>query len=167
MATNSSEQYLHRLFRISIVLKGLDGVLEIAGGAFFLFIPRDAINRILLFLTTHELAEDPHDWLAGLLRHAMATLSVSTKHFASIYLLGHGLIKVLLVIGLWRGDLRAYPAALTVLGAFVIYQVARLSHTRSVALLAIIILDLAIVLMIWREYRAEHKRRRERSADRT
>ncbi len=153
----SSQQRLHRLFKISIILKGLDGVFEIMGGVLFLVIRPETLNRVVYFFTAHELSEDPHDWIAGIVRHGTAALSPGTQRFASIYLLGHGIIKVLLVAGLWRGKLWAYPTALTVLGAFIIYQVYRLSHTHSVALFAFTVFDLIVVFFIWREYRAQRR----------
>lgn len=49
-------------------------------------------------LTAHELAQDPHDFIARHLLHSASQLSRSTTLFGAIYLLSHGLAKVVLVI---------------------------------------------------------------------
>jgi uncharacterized membrane protein len=53
-----------RVFEVGILLKGLDGLLEIDGGIRLLFIKPELVNHLAATLTHHELAEDPHDFLA-------------------------------------------------------------------------------------------------------
>jgi uncharacterized membrane protein len=52
---------LDKTFKIGLVLKGLDGILEVAGGILLLFLSPHAIEHIVRTLTAHELSEDPHD----------------------------------------------------------------------------------------------------------
>ncbi len=59
MATSGA---LERTFRIAVALKGLDGVLEVAGGLALLFVSPSSINHIVRALTAHELAQDPKLW---------------------------------------------------------------------------------------------------------
>ena len=94
---------LHRLFALGVWLKGVDGVLELAGGLALLTLRQAALSRLAIALTQHELAEDPRDLLANAIRHAAAQVSASTQLFGAIYLLAHGLVKLLLVVGLLRG----------------------------------------------------------------
>ena len=157
MPSRTPRQKLHRLFEIGIIIKGVDGVLEILGGVLFLFVSPRTLNSIVIFLTAHELSEDPHDLVARWLRHAVENLSSDTKLFASVYLLIHGLIKVFLVAGLLRGKLWAYPTALGVLGTFILYQLYRFTHTHSLALLAFTVFDIVIVFLVWREYRVQRR----------
>lgn len=51
-------RYLHRLFWASILVKGLDGVLETIGGILVLLASRADLINIVIFLTAPELAED-------------------------------------------------------------------------------------------------------------
>ena len=142
------------MFRIGIFVKGLDGALELIGGVLFLWVNPRTLYSWVVFLAAHEVMEDRHGVLARLLRHAAATLSADTHLFVSLYLTVHGVVKVILVAGLWRGVRWAYPTALGVLGVLSAYQLVRLSRTHSLALLAFTLLDLAIIGLIWREYRA-------------
>jgi uncharacterized membrane protein len=55
---------LDQAFEVGIILKGLDGVLEVAGGLLLLVVSPATIARVVTSLTQHELSEDPHDFLA-------------------------------------------------------------------------------------------------------
>jgi uncharacterized membrane protein len=157
MPGRTAKKTLHRLFEVGIIIKGVDGVLEIIGGVLFLFVSPRALNSVVILLTAHELSEDRHDWIATWLRHAVENLSSDTKLFAGVYLLVHGLIKVFLVGGLLREKLWAYPTALGMLGAFILYQLYRLTHTHSLALLAFTVFDIVIVFLVWREYQTRRR----------
>ena len=144
---------LHRIFAVGMWLKGLDGVLEIAGGLLLLLISPAALSRLVIISTQHELVEDPHDRIATALRQAATQFSGNTQLFGSIYLLVHGLIKVGVVAGVLRGYRWAYPAALGFLGLFILYQLYRLSYRYSPGLLLLTLFDIVMVVLTWREYR--------------
>src|SRR2546430_2188050 len=150
-----SRQYVHRLFAASVLIKGVDGVLETIGGILFMFVSPKALNTVVAFLTAHELSEDPDDWFATTLRHVVHNLSSDTKLFVSAYLVAHGFIKCFLVAGLLRKKLWAYPAALWFLGIFILYQLYRFSHTHSLGLLALSAFDVFVASLVWLEYRSQ------------
>lgn len=153
MITSRRTNILHHVFTLGIWVKGVDGVLEVIGGALLLVTSTAALNRLVLALTQHELIEDPHDWIATGLRHMASQLSIGTQLFDSFYLLAHGVLKLLIVIGLWRGYRWSYPLAIGALSLFVVYQLYRLSYLFSAGLLALTLFDIAIVGLTWREYR--------------
>src|SRR6516225_10067788 len=66
---------LDKTFKIGLVLKGLDGILEVVGGILLLFLSPHAIEHIARTLTAHELSEDPHDLIARYLVHSTSHLS--------------------------------------------------------------------------------------------
>lgn len=143
----------HRAFEVGILLKGLDGLLELLGGCALLLTNQHAIRRAVAWLTRTELLEDPHDFVANHLIVLARHLSIGTQHFASAYLIAHGTIKLGLVIGLLRGVRGAYPVALMVLTAFIGYQCYRLAHGSSAALLLFTAIDIVVVLLIARGWR--------------
>ena len=147
------QNLIHILFRIGIFFKGLDGILEIIGGVFLVFVTRREIIRFILTVFHHELTEDPDDFMVNYLITLAGHLSVSTKTFASFYLVGHGLIKAGLVLALWRNRLWAYPLAGVVLAIFVIYQAIRLFSTHSLILLLLTIIDIVIIMFLRPEYK--------------
>ncbi len=142
------------LFRVSVLLKGLDAALEIAGGIALWMVSPGWIIRLAGLVTQDEIAEDPQDFVANHLRHAVSHFSLGSEHFMAIYLLGHGLVKIFVVVTLLRNKLWAYPVALIVFGGFVVYQIYRFALTGSAGLIALTLVDLIVIWLIWLEYRA-------------
>jgi uncharacterized membrane protein len=143
----------HDAFRAGIGVKGFDGVIETAGGMLLWFVNPSSFDWMQAFLLRH-LSNDPNDFIAVHLLHVSQKLVSGDPVFASLYLLAHGLIKVILAIALWLNRLWAYPLAITVFGGFCVYQIYRYTHTHSAALLWLTVFDLAVVALTWREYRS-------------
>lgn len=142
------------LFRVSVLLKGLDAISEIAGGIALWAVSPGLIIRVVGMLTQDEIVEDPHDFVANHLRHAASQFSLTSEHFMAIYLLGHGIVKIFVVVALLRNKLWAYPVAMIVFGGFVVYQIYRFTFTGSAGLIALTAVDLIVIWLIWLEYRA-------------
>ena len=104
----------HRLFELAILLKGVDGALELVGGVLAAFVPLSALDSLIYMVTAHELSLEPDDRIANALRSFADVLSIGTKHYAAAYLLSHGLLKLVLVYGLWREKTWAFPRGLPV-----------------------------------------------------
>jgi uncharacterized membrane protein len=142
----------HRLFELAILVKGFNGVVEVAGGLLALFVPLRRVNQLVLWLTASEIEEDPHKWLASALVHLTEKLSTGEKLYASFYLLSHGCVKIFLVYSLWRERIWAFPVALWLMAALVCYSIYRFTHTHATGLLVFAVIDLIIMWLIWREY---------------
>lgn len=154
---------IDRVFVVGLVLKALDGVLELVGGILLLFVTPGQIDQVVRALTQHELAEDPNDLIANALVNAAASLDVSATTFAAVYLLIHGVVKVFLVVAVLRDRLWAYPWLIGFLVLFILYQSYQLVVSFSGWLLVLTLFDIVIVALTVREYRL-HKRRRAASA---
>lgn len=149
-----TSKLMHRMFGVVVVLKGLDGALEIVGGTALLFVQTGAIMALATAVTVRELSEDPHDFVASLLRHWAAGFGHSAQLFTAAYLLFHGVAKVTLVTFLLMGKTWAYPVALTLFSIFVAYAMFRLSLGWSWILAGLIGLDLVTIGLIAREWRS-------------
>jgi uncharacterized membrane protein len=140
-----------RLFDLGVIIKGIDGVLELIVGVLLLFRAERFRDYISVWIA-HELALEPGDHMARLL-HKMATwLSSDTTTFAAIYLLGHGVIKVFLAVNLLRERMWAFPVSMAFLALFVVYQLRRYTHTHSITLLVLAIVDVLVIAIVWREW---------------
>src|SRR4029453_12168667 len=126
MSWFKSRDLLDQTFEVGIILKGLDGVLEVIGGLLLLVVSPATIDRVVTGLTQHELSEDPHDFLATHLLRTAHGLTGSAVLFGAVYLLAHGVVKVVLVAALLKNQLWAYPWMIGFLGVFIIYQLYRL-----------------------------------------
>ena len=144
---------LHVAFEVGVILKGLNGLLELVGGILLLVFPPNAIQKFIVGLTQNELSKDPRDFIATHLRQAAHSLSPNVELFAALYLLSHGIIKVVLVYALLRGKLWAYPWAIGVFAAFGLYQIYRYFVEPSGWLIALTVLDVIVILLTWAEWR--------------
>ena len=143
---------------VSIILKGLDGLLELIGGLLLIAVGPTTINRVIADLTRHELSEDPHDFVATRLMHFGNGLTGSAVHFAAAYLLVHGLVKVVLVVALLRNQLWAYPWLIITLIIFIVYQLYRIALVPTAGLIALTLFDAVVVWLTWREWRKRRGR---------
>jgi uncharacterized membrane protein len=153
MIRRPQQLVVHYLFELGVLLKFINGAIEVIGGVFLLFITPQSLNRLAAKLLTNELLEDPDDLVANTIMHAVQELSANARVFASAYLLVHGIVKVGLVIALWKRKMWAYPLAGVVLVLFTVYQVYLFSHSRSPFQLVLTVMDVVILLLLWSEYR--------------
>lgn len=147
------EKTLHRLFEIGIWIKGIDGLIETIGGILLLVVSLQALNNYIIAVTQNQIQEDSGDLFARVLSHAAHHMTKSSKLTAGAYLLGNGVVKVFLATFILRGQLWCYPVAIVVMTIFIFLQCCRLAFHFSWTMLFATLVDVAIVLLIWREYR--------------
>lgn len=148
-----NENEIHTVFEVSLLLKALHSLLEIAGGLVIFFINKSYIVGIILSFTQEELSEDPNDFIAHYLINNSNDFLITSQHFIALYLLSHGIIKLFLITGLLRKKLWAYPASIIVFSLFIIYQVYKYYHVPSVWLLVLTLLDAIIIFLTIHEYK--------------
>lgn len=145
-------------FEIALILKGLDGLLELIGGALLLLVSKETLDSWLVALTQHELSEDPHDWLFTHLITGANNLSGSPQTFAALYLLSHGLVKVVLVAAVLKDKLWAYPWMIGFLLVFIAYQLYRMAIDPTAGIALLTAFDAFIVWLTVREYTKQKSR---------
>lgn len=148
----SFNRLLHRVLELGILLKGFDAILEMIGGAILWFASNVMFDQWVISLTQHELVEDPQDKVALLFRQVFSQITTDAHLFGGAYLLIHGLAKLVLVTGLLRGKLWAYPATFGFLALFILYQIYQMSYSFSAGLLMLTFFDSVFALLILREY---------------
>jgi uncharacterized membrane protein len=141
------------VFRVSILFKGIYSFFELVLGVILIFVTSSAIYNFVYEIFRHELVEDPTDFIANSLLTAVGNLSSSLKLFIAIYLISHGIIKLALIISLWKEKRWAYPIAMVVFSWFIIYQSYRYLIHPSLVLLFLNDLDLAVIILTLLEWR--------------
>lgn len=141
------------MFRIAVLLKGLDGVLETAAGVTLLVTSPDWIVHIARVVTWDWLVTHPDGAVAQHLYNSAQHISAGSERFAAIYLLAHGIVKIGLVAALLKDQRWAYPTAMIVFAAFVVYQLHRFTVTHAILLIPLSLFDLVVIGLIWLEYR--------------
>jgi uncharacterized membrane protein len=146
-------KWFHIAFKAGVLMKGLDGILGMILGAALWVTSPGALRNFIARLTRGELLEDPGDFTANHLVQFFNQFSISTQHFAALYLLAYGAVKTGLALGLIWEKLWVFPVALVLLCLFILVQIFRFTETHSVFLAFLTLLDGVIVLLIWLEYR--------------
>ena len=150
MNENKKERYAHIVFVIGVALKAINGIVETIGGAIFLI--TGGVADIITVLIQQELLEDPKDFVANQIQHLLPLLSIHTELFIAIYLLVHGIVKILLVVGLLMKKLWVYKLSIVIFFLFIVYQMYRYTISHSPFLLALSVFDAIVIALTWNEY---------------
>ena len=130
---------IHIAFEIGVILKGLNGLMELIGGTLMLVFPPSAIRQFIVDLSHRpEFAQK---------------LSTHDERFAAIYLLSHGIIKGVLVYGLLKEQMWAFPWAIAIFAAFGVYQIIHYFVQPSIWMIVLTVLDVFVILLTIAEWR--------------
>ena len=151
------ERRVHQVFAVSVSLKGLHALFEIVAGVALYLTSTATIVGSISEWSNRQIALERNDWIADHLLRFAETFSVEKHHFYAFYLLSHGLVKGVLVIGLLKEKLWAYPASFVVFGGFIAYQLYRYSFTHEFTLILLSIFDLFVIGLAVHEYRLLRK----------
>jgi uncharacterized membrane protein len=145
---------IDRLYFAGVLVKGVDGALELALGFVLLFMPT-LPHRGLEAAASRVAGYHPPvgQFISNYLEGVDGSLSHLGTGIVVIFLIAHGAIKVLLVVCLMLRLHRVYPFAMIVLGAFLAYEIYLLCTSPGVTLALFIVLDAAIIYLVFREYR--------------
>ena len=146
------ERRIHQMFAVSVLLKGAHAAVEAVGGLALALTHNQWIRQVVVQATQSELIEDKRDFIANHLVTWAQGFSIETQHFYAWYLLSHGVVKLVLVVGLLMRKLWAYPTTMIVLGLFIVYQLYRYAGTHGLGLLLLTALDALVVVLAWHEY---------------
>lgn len=144
---------LHWLYYVALAFKSADAALETAGAVLFFVHSAAGLRRLANRLTGSILGSDPDNAIALAVRHSFSHLSPRQRVFGALFLLGHGIIKTTVVVGLWMRWRWAARLAIVALAGFAAYEGWRGIHTRSVAYGAVAAIDIAAAGLVWNEFR--------------
>jgi uncharacterized membrane protein len=149
----SGARRTERLFTAALLVKGADGAAELIAAVALMLVPEATVHRLVADVLARDLLGSADGPLARHVATVTDQFAAGNRTFAVVYLGLHGVVKIALVVALLRRWQRAYPVAVTVLGAFVGYELYRAVRTGSLLLPALALLDIAIIVVIVREYR--------------
>ena len=157
MIESRKEAWIHRIFLIVVIGRGLYGLFEILVGLTLLLLT-PAAAKLAHLLVQGELAEDPTDVVALFVNHAAENLLTGIPVFVLSYLLVYGITKIFLTVGLLQRKNWAYPISIILFSIFLIYQILRITLTHSLTLTIVTFFDFIAVLLITHEYYLIRKR---------
>ena len=146
------EKRIHEAFTVSLAIKGLNGLAEIAGGIAIYLTSTETIARWIARFA-NALGGNPNRWIPAHLLKFGDSLTVSQHDFVAFYLLTHGVVKIVLVYGLLRERMWSYPVSFVVFSGYIVYQLYRFTFTHSLLLIVLSIFDAFILTLAVHEYR--------------
>lgn len=142
------EESLHKLFWWSLAVKAAQSAAEAALGVVVMFISTETMLEGAKYLSA---------FLPGILEtmvmSAVHAIAVEGRLFMILYLLSHGIVRLALIIGVYRDKHWAYPALMALLAMFIVSQMVTYSVSHSVVLLVFSVIDAVILWLTWHEYR--------------
>ena len=141
---------IREVFRFGILAKGTGAAFETLIGA--LLLSSGNMVQLVIELINNELIDDPEGFF-GLHLSTLLAPTHEAQVFGGLYLLSHGVVKLFMLVGLWKNKIWAYPGSLALFSLFIIYQLVRYTSTHSTWLLVLTVLDLIMMWLIWHEYR--------------
>ena len=151
-----------KLFHIGMLIKAVAAIFEIGTGIFAIFLTTNEVLHVTQLLVEGKLAVDPDNFLANyILDLGFSFTPGQTNLFLFLYLAGHGVVNMFLVISLLKKKMWAYPLSLVIFGSFVAYEGWQVYFSHSLLLAAFTAFDLAVIWLIWREYRYMRRKRND------
>jgi len=152
MAWFHPKTLLDKTYEIGIVLKGVDGVLEVLGAGLLLFVPAHYFESFARWLTDLEAGSSRQGFISSHILQIGHHLSEGHNTFAIAFLLTHGLVKIVLVVCLLRQKVWAYPFGLVALTLFLVYQLYEMVIQPTFGMGFLTVLDAIIIWLVWREW---------------
>ena len=141
------------LFRVMLVWRIVYGSFKMILGVSLLKFHGMEFADMLAPLMAHELSRDPRDVLVGFIHNWLTHSPQEVTYFLSVYFLFWGLIDIGMSYYLLIHKHWAYPVSAVLIIVFILYEAFRYTHTHSLTLLGVIIIDIVVLGLIVREYR--------------
>jgi uncharacterized membrane protein len=151
------EKNIYKLFKISLIFKGIQAFIELILGSVFLYVKTGSISILIESMTKAELTEDPNDYVFRHIYDFAQNFSTNDKSFLSLYLLSHGVVKVILVAGILKNKSWAYPIFIIVQIFFCVYEIYITAHRQSLFFGIMSAFDILILWLVWHEYKLKKK----------
>jgi uncharacterized membrane protein len=158
------DRWIHRLFAAGLALKGINAAIESLTGLAMAVLNAHHVREVLDTVAKGEELGDPNDVVASDVARITTFLDGHGQHFLAYYLLAHGLIKVIMVLGLMRRTRWSYAFAFVALTCFILYQAYRVVMTQSIILTFLTLFDCAFLFLVWEEYQIARRARQTSAA---
>lgn len=149
---NVTNGIFHKGFQFGILVKAINSTLEIICGILLVFLSPSRLNNLIIALTQHGLSQYPENVIADFIIKLSSKFTVNTQHFGIFYLVSHGIVKLTLIIFLWKGKSWAYPVTIASLIIFILYQIYRYIMKSSMGLIILTIFDIIMIILTFIEY---------------
>lgn len=159
MKTNKKiDREIFETFEVLTFFKFLLATFELIAGTLLLLIGRNNLVNFVISIARRELIEDNRDFFANYIVNLAQNFSVKTEIFIAIYLIIHGVVKLILLYGIWKKKQIAYPLSILVFSIFLFYQINSYVATYSIWLLVLSVLEFIYIALLIYEFKIIRER---------
>jgi uncharacterized membrane protein len=141
-------------FHAGLFIKAINALIEFVCGFLFMILSHDKLKHLIELIALPELSEDPTDIIMNYFITFGQNFSMSSQHSAAIYLLLHGIVKLVVIWLLLKKKLWAYPLSMGLFGLLISYELYSYLQSHSILMLLAIALDIVVIFMIILEYKS-------------
>jgi uncharacterized membrane protein len=141
------------LFKVSMWWRIIYGLLRVVLGATLLRLIGQPFAELTYALMAHEITNHTTDIVLEHLYTFLEIHNFTITYFIAIYFLFWGTVDIILSLCLLRKIEQAFPITMALIVIFICYGIFRYTHTHSLVLLTVIIIDIGIVYLINHEYK--------------
>ena len=152
--TPSTKSSAHVAFIVMLLGKCVLGLTQIAIAVAIYFGLAEVLPSLIQSFAGAELTEDPKDFIALRAMEIAGLLPSTNLGFYVLYFAAHGVLHVSVAAALFAGAAWAYPAAILVLGVFVVYQIFEYLAVGGPMLVILSFVDLVVIYLTLIEWRA-------------
>ncbi len=153
-----TSRLLHDSYLVGLAVQALIGGSQLVGAVVLQLAIRFGWLEELARITQHELTETRRDPPMLFLLNAAHDFSIHRETFWSLYLVGHGVLNLGVVIALLARRRWAHPVSIAVLTGFVLYQLYRYAYSGAPVLVGLSLFDAVVIALVWREWRVTRAR---------
>jgi uncharacterized membrane protein len=147
------EKVFELLFSLSMILKGIDGIIELLGGIAFAAVNKEKMLQWFYdFLMNEKAFQISNETILKWVTAFSDALQTNVRVFITIILIGNGIIKIVMAIALLMRKYAAFPWSLFFLVLLFVYQIVQTIQSPSWFLYFFDAFDFAIILVIWKQY---------------
>lgn len=139
------------LFNIGMWWRIVYGIFRLILGLVLLKMIGTSFSDLFLKMMSHEVTQDPDDFLFTKIEPLARHLSYTVTYFVAIYFIFWGSVDAFLSINILRKKLWAFKVSFVLIIVFVMYEIHRFTYTHSKMLGFIILVDLILIWLIWNE----------------
>ena len=144
---------LRLLFTLSMIIKGIDGIVELVGGVAFAYLEKSKIlNIFIAILEKEQVFQFSDDKILEWPTRLSDTLSADLHVVIAASLIGNVALKIVLCIGVLMEKFIIYPFALVFLFGLLVYQIIQTIQNPSYFLYVLDLLDIIALLLVAREF---------------
>ncbi len=147
------DNYFGLIFKLGMYWRIIYAIFKFVFGIILLKFINSNFTDLFYQVFRQEILEDKDDIFIRAIKSIFDGHTFYVTYFISIYFIFWGAVDAFLSFNLLKLRIWSYPVSLTLITTFTLYEIYRFTHTHSLILLSIILIDIFLIWIIFKEYK--------------